>query len=248
MSNSSAFYSKTIILVIMDTIEEVDEVIAAVNGISINNKNVNNGGRSGASSTASSCSIKAAMGSAHDNSNSNSNANLDDSFLEGNPPSMRGHLLRSLLHTYPHSDAKYLDARFQCEKANLARPMGLCLLADGNLVVSSTKDDQVTILSAADLSEVARVTSSPRPFRRPSDLCALPDGRFAVRDDLGLQLFDQDGLFLQSVPVAALGSRSFGLATDNRGNLYTVASDGGNVGTPSVLGIDIDTGEVSIDT
>jgi hypothetical protein len=60
-----------------------------------------------------------------------------------------------------------------------------------------------------------------RAFRRPSDMVALPDGRFAVRDDHGIQLFDQDGNFLQSFAESCLG-RVYGLATDGKGNPISI--------------------------
>ena len=44
-------------------------------------------------------------------------------------------------------------------------------------------------------------------------MVSLPDGRFAVRDDLGIQLFDEEGLFLQHVGLGTLG-RCYGLTTD----------------------------------
>lgn len=50
---------------------------------------------------------------------------------------------------------------------------------------------------------------------------ALPDGRFAVRDDYGIQLFDENGLFLQNI-AAELSGYFFGLASDNQDNLFTI--------------------------
>ena len=60
-----------------------------------------------------------------------------------------------------------------------------------------------------------------RRFKRPSDMIALPDGRLAVRDDLGIQLFDDEYQFLMHCGQGMLG-RCYGLATDGKGNLITI--------------------------
>ena len=43
----------------------------------------------------------------------------------------------------------------------------------------------------------------------------LQDGRFAVRDDIGVQLFDESGTFLKTVG-AGIVDKCFGLATDGQ--------------------------------
>lgn len=55
-----------------------------------------------------------------------------------------------------------------------------------------------------------------RKFRRPSDMVTMPDGRFAVRDDNGLQLFDEEGGFLKTVVPKGILGMCFGLATDGK--------------------------------
>ena len=60
-----------------------------------------------------------------------------------------------------------------------------------------------------------------RNFTRPSDMVALPDGRLAIRDDYGIQLFDDEGHFIMHCGQGMLG-RCYGLATDGRGNLITI--------------------------
>ena len=44
-------------------------------------------------------------------------------------------------------------------------------------------------------------------------MVSLPDGRFAVRDDHGIQMFDEDGNFIHHVGRGVLG-RCYGLTTD----------------------------------
>ena len=109
-----------------------------------------------------------------------------------------------------------------------------------------------------------KILEPGRAFRRPSDMCALSDGRFAVRDgkstknqktreslftlhqnsaklsilvyfcfisflflDFGIQLFDGNGNFLQSLCEQYLG-RVYGLATDGEDNLITINTNVGN--------------------
>ena len=55
-----------------------------------------------------------------------------------------------------------------------------------------------------------------RKFKRPSDMVTLPDGRFAVRDDYGLQLFDEEGAFIKTVVPKGILGMCFGLATDGK--------------------------------
>merc|ERR1712243_342256 len=61
-----------------------------------------------------------------------------------------------------------------------------------------------------------------RPFKRPSDMVTIPDGRFAVRDDNGLQLFDEEGVFMRTIVPRGVLGMCFGLATDGKGNLMTI--------------------------
>ena len=55
-----------------------------------------------------------------------------------------------------------------------------------------------------------------RKFKRPSDMVTLSDGRFVVRDDNGLQMFDEEGSFLRTVVPKGVLGMCFGLATDGR--------------------------------
>ena len=62
-----------------------------------------------------------------------------------------------------------------------------------------------------------------RKFKRPSDMVTLPDGRFAVRDDYGLQLFDEEGAFIKTVVPKGILGMCFGLATDGKvGTFYKI--------------------------
>ncbi len=54
-----------------------------------------------------------------------------------------------------------------------------------------------------------------RPFIRPSDMVTMADGRLAVRDNGGIQLFDDEGVFLGHVGQGRLG-KCYGLSTDGK--------------------------------
>ena len=75
-------------------------------------------------------------------------------------------------------------------------------------------------------------------FRKPTDLLALPDGRFAVRDEnAGIQFFDEEGDFALRVVVDPesvnwadksnfRGRNDFvGLATDGKGKIFTLVDN-----------------------
>ena len=124
----------------------------------------------------------------------------------------------------PDSDTSYIDARHALTISDVPRPIGICLLPSGNIVVGSSEVNQVRVYDpeGSHLFNVrVRAVESNHPqsttlqsidlfqpdreFKSPTDMVSLPDGRFAVRDDLGIQLFDEDGLFLQSVAENVLG-------------------------------------------
>ena len=50
---------------------------------------------------------------------------------------------------------------------------------------------------------------------RPTDMVNLLDGRFAVRDDAGIQVFDESGNFIRTVGEGQI-CKAFGLATDGK--------------------------------
>ncbi len=56
-------------------------------------------------------------------------------------------------------------------------------------------------------------------------MITLPDGRFAVRDDVGIQLFDDDGTFLKHIGEGVIG-RCFGLTHNGRVSLSATDSLG----------------------
>jgi len=108
-------------------------------------------------------------------------------------------------------------------EGELRTPIGLCVLSNGTLVVSSTRGDQVKMFSSS--GQIVRTLVLPNGgFSRPADMISLASGRFVVRDDHGLHEFALDGSFLRQVTAGQVerGTKCFGLAEDQLGRLVTV--------------------------
>ena len=108
-------------------------------------------------------------------------------------------------------------------EGELKNPIGLCLLNNGTLVVASTRGDKVKMF-AANGKLAALVTLPNTSFSRPSDMTALANGNFVVRDDKGLHEFGGDGSFLRHLSAGRVdrGAKCFGLAQDEEARLGTV--------------------------
>ena len=109
-------------------------------------------------------------------------------------------------------------------EAELHRPIGLCLLRDGRLVVASTFDDKVKMfLPDGKLDRLVRLPEGT--FSHPSDMATLSTGNFVVRDDRGVHEFSASGGFVRQLPVGAEergAAKCFGLAQDEQGRLVTI--------------------------
>ena len=108
-------------------------------------------------------------------------------------------------------------------EGELKNPIGLCLLNNGTLVVASTRGDKVKMF-AANGKLAATVALPNASFSRPSDMTALANGNFVVRDDKGLHEFGGDGSFLRHLSAGRVdrGAKCFGLAQDEEARLVTV--------------------------
>ena len=105
------------------------------------------------------------------------------------------------------------------QEADLHRPIGLCKLQDGSLIVASTFENKVKIFNPdGKFDKLASLPS--RPFERPSDMVALANGDFVVRDAGGVHLFSKGGVFQRQLNFG--NGRSFGLAQDSAGHLVTI--------------------------
>merc|ERR550519_1366554 len=89
------------------------------------------------------------------------------------------------------------------------------------------REDSVEILRADGklLNKVLfPVIKSERPFLKPHGMISLSNGDFAILDNLGLQLFTKDGVFVKAL-LQTRRNKCFGLAEDEHGNLLTINYD-----------------------
>ena len=103
----------------------------------------------------------------------------------------------------------------------IEKPIGMCLLKDKCVVVASTFEDKVKMFTGCGqlLREV--VAAPGHSFRHPSDMVALSEGGFAVRDWSAVRCYDDRGRFLCSMDTS-LVQRCYGLAEDGEGRLVTI--------------------------
>jgi len=132
-------------------------------------------------------------------------------------------------------------------------PIGICLLQDKCVVVSSTFEDQVKMFTGCG-QFLRLVEAEPgRRFKHPSDMVALRDGGFAVRDQLTVRCYDRVGRFQRRLDPTFL-DRFYGLAEDNEGRLVTInenkggrvreRSDGTRAGESDLLFFNLSTGSL----
>lgn len=114
----------------------------------------------------------------------------------------------------------YIETELVANIKQINRPIGITLLINGCVVVGDRGKDLV-IMYDTECDKMKEIQPG-RKFKRPSDMVTLPDGRFAVRDDYGLQLFDEEGAFIKTVVPKGILGMCFGLATDGKGNIYTI--------------------------
>ena len=67
------------------------------------------------------------------------------------------------------------------------------------------------------------IVNPPVPFLTPSDIIAFANDEFAIKDDVGIHLFDQNGNFRKCLINPNLG-KLFGLATDGN-HLYMISTN-----------------------
>ena len=92
---------------------------------------------------------------------------------------------------YLNPSNKTLECRLEMKIKGVKRPIGVIVLPNQSIVVSSSGDTYEVNIYAPNGEYIKRVSptdSGGRDFRRPSDMVTLPDGRFLVRDDIGIQV------------------------------------------------------------
>jgi len=148
----------------------------------------------------------------------------------------------------PHGDSKYIETTFVFEIKNIDRPIGIIVLDKTKTIVISEQGKNQVKLYKIDGSPL-KIVQPGQPFRKPTDMVALKDGKFAVRDANGIQLFDSQGQYLKNLCEDALGF-VFGLTTNEDGNIFTINSNSrakNKEGNPTAKG-EIDIIEIDVET
>jgi len=112
-------------------------------------------------------------------------------------------------------------------QSSVVKPIGICLLKDKCIVVASTFEHKVKMFTGSGqfVREVMCGPDGPS-FRRPSDMVALNDGGFAVRDEEGIRVYDNCGNFQCNLDCYYM-NRFYGLAEDGAGHLITINENKG---------------------
>jgi len=125
---------------------------------------------------------------------------------------------------------------------SLHKPIGMCLLLDGNIAVASTFEGKVKIFDPEG-KFVTQVISPEPQFDRPSDMVALQSGQFVVRDNTRVQVFSAKGNFMKNMWQDQGKDKCYGLAQDKEGRLITIMESRKPRKT-DLLFFDLSTGEL----
>lgn len=144
---------------------------------------------------------------------------LDDARpLPPEPPKFN---LEDYVKKMPHSDdKKYIATNLSLEIKDLDRPIGMIVLSKTKTIIISEQGRNQVKMYNPDGS-TKRVVRPGKAFFKPSDMVELNDGQFAVRDNNGIQLFSDQGIFIKNIGENFLG-RVFGLTSNESGNIFTI--------------------------
>jgi len=126
---------------------------------------------------------------------------------------------------------------------SLHKPIGMCLLQNGNIVVASTFEDKVKMFSPTG-KFLSLVTSPDSPFERPSDMVTLQSGQFVVRDNTRVQVFSPTGTHMRTLWQDKGQDKCYGLAQDKEGRLVTIMETRRQKKT-DLLFFDLETGKLA---
>jgi len=116
---------------------------------------------------------------------------------------------------------KLLSLETGTKAENICKPIGMCLLQNRNIVVSSTYDDKVRMFSPVG-QFVSLITVPKSPFTRPTDMVTLHCGQFVVRDDNKVIVFSSEGKFVRTLWQDKGQVKCFGLAQDKEDRVITI--------------------------
>jgi len=117
-----------------------------------------------------------------------------------------------------------LEARQIMAIEDLKGPVGLAMLRDKTLAVVCKGDDTVRRFSME--GKYQGTVRGQREFVKPTDILLLRSGEFVIRDELGIQMFGEQGNFLKQLGKEFI-NRYFGLAEDDHGRVVTINSNTG---------------------
>jgi len=116
---------------------------------------------------------------------------------------------------------KMLNTQVCYTKKGIEKPIGITMLINGDIVVAD-RGKNVVKRYDSETGDVKGTVPSKKPFHLPSDMTTLPDGRLVVRDSNGLQLFDEEGVYLQPITPDGVFGKCYGVASDHEGNILTI--------------------------
>lgn len=116
---------------------------------------------------------------------------------------------------------KMLNTELLFVQKGIEKPIGITMLINGNVVVADRGKNVVQVHNP-DSGKVIQTLQPGKEFKMPSDMTTLPDGRLVIRDNNGLQLFDEDGNYLQTITPRGVFGKCFGVASDMLGNILTI--------------------------
>jgi len=117
------------------------------------------------------------------------------------------------------TDVKGWKEVFSIPRPGLGCPIGICLLLNGKFVVSSKRESVVKMYNQDDGKFVKELTCNRSDFEQPSDMVALRNGDFAIREESKVMIFNSSGNFLRTVWESKGVLRSYGLAVDKNNKL-----------------------------
>ena len=99
--------------------------------------------------------------------------------------------LNNYVKLMPDGENKYVATSLVYEIKNIDRPIGIIVLNNTKTIVISEQGKNQVKMYNPDGS-TKKVVEPKRAFKKPTDMVALKDG-FAVRDSVGIQVFDGQG-------------------------------------------------------
>ena len=118
-------------------------------------------------------------------------------------------------------------------------------------IVVADRDKNVVKIYDSKTGDVKGTVQPKKAFHLPSDMTTLPDGRLVLTDGNGLQLFDEEGVYLQPITPDGVFGKCYGVASDGEGNILTINTNPKGIpncitrqGETDILRIDFETNTI----